>query len=105
MAFPSPWEGAPWQRLRLVGDPIVQNVLRKPPPPAEVRPDEETVAPSAALASYHGASPAFLSRFVVLQAIGAAGIVGLWIEGIADKPFAGNNAFLCWLIASIGALG
>ena len=41
----------------------------------------------------------------MLQAIGAAGIVGLWIAGIADKPFAGNNAFLCWLIAAIGALG
>ena len=40
-----------------------------------------------------------------LQAIGAAGIVGLWLVGIAGKPFAGNNALLCWLIAAIGALG
>jgi MotA/TolQ/ExbB proton channel family protein len=51
------------------------------------------------------ASPAFLSRFVILQAIGAAGIVGLWIAGVADRPFTGNNAFLCWLIAGIGLLG
>ncbi|MEI9415297.1 MotA/TolQ/ExbB proton channel family protein [Mesorhizobium sp. Cs1321R2N1] len=36
---------------------------------------------------------------------GAAGIVGLWVAGIAGKAFAGNNAFLCWLIAAIGALG
>jgi hypothetical protein len=55
--------------------------------------------------SDHGAPKAFLSRFIVLQAIGAAGIVGLWVVGIAGKPFAGNNAFLCWLIAAIGALG
>jgi hypothetical protein len=48
---------------------------------------------------------AFLSRFVVLQAIGGAGIVGLWIAGIADKPFAAQNAFLCWLIVVIAALG
>jgi hypothetical protein len=53
----------------------------------------------------NGAPLAFLSRFIVLQAIGAAGIVGLWVIGIADKPFAGNNGFLCWLIAAIGALG
>jgi len=48
---------------------------------------------------------AFYSRFVVLQAIAGAGIVGLWIAGVANKPFAGNNAFLCWLIVAIGALG
>ena len=52
-----------------------------------------------------GTPRAFLSRFIVLQAIGAAGIVGLWVVGIADKPFTGNNGFLCWLIAAIGALG
>jgi hypothetical protein len=53
----------------------------------------------------HGTAQAFLSRFIVLQAIGAAGIVGLWVVGIAGKPFAGSNAFLCWLITAIGALG
>jgi hypothetical protein len=53
----------------------------------------------------HGTPRAFLSRFIVLQAIGAAGIVGLWVVGIAGKPFAGNNAALCWLITAIGALG
>ncbi|UVK40704.1 MotA/TolQ/ExbB proton channel family protein [Mesorhizobium sp. AR10] len=55
--------------------------------------------------SDHGAPLAFLSRFIVLQAIGVAGIVGLWVAGIASKPFAGDNAFLCWFIAAIGALG
>ena len=48
---------------------------------------------------------AFLSRCVVLQAIGGAGIAGLWIAGIAAKPFEGDNAFLCWLIVGIAALG
>jgi MotA/TolQ/ExbB proton channel family len=48
---------------------------------------------------------AFLSRCVVVQAIGAAGVVGLWIAGIAGKPFESDNAFLCWLIVAIAALG
>ena len=48
---------------------------------------------------------AFLSRCVVLQAIGGAGIAGLWITGIAGKPFEGDNAFLCWLIVGIAVLG
>ncbi|MGE0116493.1 MAG: MotA/TolQ/ExbB proton channel family protein [Dongiaceae bacterium] len=48
---------------------------------------------------------AFLSRCVVLQAIGGAGIAGLWIAGIAGKPFEGDTAVLCWLILGIGALG
>jgi hypothetical protein len=48
---------------------------------------------------------AFLSRCIVVQAIGAAGIVGLWIAGVAGKPFEGANAFLCWLIVGIAGLG
>ena len=56
-------------------------------------------------ATERAAPLAFLSRCVVVQAIGAAGIVGLWIAGIASKPFEGDNAFLCWLIVGIAALG
>ncbi|HEX2478632.1 MAG TPA: MotA/TolQ/ExbB proton channel family protein [Geminicoccaceae bacterium] len=52
-----------------------------------------------------GAPLAFLSRCVVVQAIGAAGLVGLWIAGIANKPFEGDNAFLCWLIVGVAGLG
>jgi MotA/TolQ/ExbB proton channel family protein len=48
---------------------------------------------------------AFLSRFVVLQAIGATFVITLWIAGLADKPFEGPNAPLCWLIVAIAALG
>ncbi len=48
---------------------------------------------------------AYLSRCAVLQAIGAAFIIGLWIAGIAGKPFETENAFLCWLILGIGGLG
>src|SRR5262249_30509156 len=48
---------------------------------------------------------AFLSRCIVLQAIGGAGIAGLWIAGIAGKPFEGKNAVLCWLIVGIAAAG
>jgi MotA/TolQ/ExbB proton channel family len=48
---------------------------------------------------------AFLSRFVVLQAIGGALVVGLWVAGLASKPFEGDNAFLCWLIVAMAALG
>ena len=42
---------------------------------------------------------------MVVQAIGGAALVGLWIAGIASKPFQGDNAFLCWLIVGIAALG
>src|SRR5262249_4320063 len=52
-----------------------------------------------------GASPAFLSRCLVLQAIGGAVIAGLWTAGIAGKPFEGDNAFLCWVIVGMGVLG
>ena len=48
---------------------------------------------------------AFISRFVVLQTIGAAGLVGQWAAGLAGKPFEGSNAPLCWLIVAMGALG
>ena len=61
--------------------------------------------PQVTSAAEEGASPAFLSRCIVLQAIGGAGIAGLWTAGIAGKPFAGDNAFLCWLIVGMGALG
>ena len=65
--------------------------------------------PSGAHGAQQAAAPvsqlAFFSRFVVLQAIGAAGIVGLWIAGLADKPFDGANAVLCWLIVGMGLLG
>jgi hypothetical protein len=48
---------------------------------------------------------AFFSRCVALQVIGGAGVVGQWMAGFATKPFAGEDAFLCWLIVGIGALG
>jgi len=47
----------------------------------------------------------FLSRAVVLQAIGAAVVAGLWTAGLAGKPFEGNNAPLCWIIVGMGLLG
>ena len=71
---------------------------------ATPRPQGEAVAGSPA-APVLGAPAAFLSRCVVLQAIGAAGILGLWIAGIANKPFEGDNAFLCWLIVGVAGLG
>src|ERR1700752_1134015 len=64
---------------------------------AESRPIAAEAAPGQPLA--------FLSRCIVLQAIGAAGIVGLWIAGIANKPFESENAVLCWLIVGMAALG
>lgn len=48
---------------------------------------------------------AFLSRFVVLQTIGAALIAALWIASLVQKPFDGATAPLCWIILGIGALG
>jgi hypothetical protein len=65
---------------------------------------EEFAAPAGATAQT-GPQIAFLSRAVVLQAIGAAMIVGMWIAGLAGKPFAGNNGPLCWIIVGMGLLG
>jgi hypothetical protein len=72
--------------------------------PDGIAPQGEAPAGSAA-APVQGAPAAFLSRCVVLQAIGAAGILGLWIAGIANKPFEGDTAFLCWLIVGVAGLG
>src|SRR5206468_12308492 len=57
-----------------------------------------------ALAGF-GTQIAFFSRFVVLQSIGAAFVLALWIAGLAGKPFEGPNAPLCWLIVAIAAVG
>jgi MotA/TolQ/ExbB proton channel family len=65
----------------------------------------EAVARSVAAPSKPGTPLAFVSRCVVVQAIGGAGLAGLWIGGIAGKPFEGDNAFLCWLIVGIAVLG
>lgn len=67
--------------------------------------DDSAMARSVAPPSGRAAPLAFLSRCVVLQAIGAAGLVGLWVAGIASMPFEGDNGFLCWLIVAIAALG
>jgi hypothetical protein len=48
---------------------------------------------------------AFLSRCIVLQAVGAAIIAALWISGLAGRPFEGAMAPLSWLIVAVGALG
>jgi hypothetical protein len=32
-------------------------------------------------------------------------VVGLWIAGLAGKPFEGNNGPLCWIIVGMGLLG
>jgi hypothetical protein len=70
---------------------------------------EEFAAPAGAagnVATAPGSKQiAFLSRAVVVQAIGAAMIVGLWIAGLAGKPFEGNNGPLCWIIVGMGLLG
>ena len=66
---------------------------------------EEFAAPAGAAVAQGGTQIAFLSRAVVLQAIGAAMLAGLWIAGLAGKPFEGNNGALCWIILGMGLLG
>ena len=66
---------------------------------------EEFAAPAGAPAAQSGPQIAFLSRAVVLQAIGAAMIAGLWIAGLAGKPFEGNNGAVCSIIIGMGLLG
>jgi len=52
-----------------------------------------------------GERSTFLSRCIVLQGIGCALLAGLWIAGLAGKPFEGDTAVLCWIILGIGAIG
>ena len=88
----------PWRGLHLVTNPVMSDKSKDQPvliPDATQRRRSPTQAISLA----------FQSRFVVLQAIGGAGVLGLWLTGVADKPFRGDNAILCWIIAAIGALG
>jgi len=71
---------------------------------------QEFSAPADAageVAAVQGGGPqiAFLSRAVVLQAIGAALVVALWAAGLVTKPFEGNNGPLCWIIVGMGLLG
>ncbi|MCI0430031.1 MAG: MotA/TolQ/ExbB proton channel family protein [Rhodospirillales bacterium] len=81
-------------------------VLGAEAPRQEFRTLTDPAAPRTASApAEDGTSPAFLSRCIVLQAIGGAGIAGLWTAGIAGKPFEGDNGFLCWLIVGMGVLG
>jgi len=49
-------------------------------------------------------SIAFLSRCIVLQSVGVAGIAALWIAGLAAKPFEVNGV-LAALILGIGLIG
>jgi hypothetical protein len=99
-------ESAPRQKLRAIVSPIGPKLGLGLEKPVDPRPQAVARKLWDTTSDHTNGTPlAFLSRFIVLQAIGAAAIIGLWIIGIADKPFAGNNAFLCWLIAAIGALG
>ena len=68
-------------------------------------PRRQAVAAAANAETRAEVPTAFLSRFVVLQAVGAAGIAALWIAGLAGMPFEGANAPLCWIIVAIGAVG
>jgi hypothetical protein len=95
---------------RLIADGIRFEPDAEPPrPDPGVEPPVEPkrqAAPARHGAEIHAEAPAaFLSRFVVLQAIGAAGIAALWIAGLAAMPFEGANGPLCWIIVAIGAIG
>jgi hypothetical protein len=65
----------------------------------------DRAAASAEVLAAERPTAAYLARCIVLQVIGASLIVALWIAGLAQKPFEGDNAFLCWAIVGIGALG
>jgi hypothetical protein len=67
---------------------------------------EPADAPAAEVAPAASTTPsiAFLSRCIVLQSIGAAGIAALWIAGLAGKPFE-VNGILATLITGIGMIG
>src|SRR5437773_12006359 len=92
------WGSTPSQTLRSIANPIVRKLGREQPAAIEMRSQTVGRSPSDTHSiGTHGGSLAFVSRCIVLQAIGAAGIVGLWIAGLAEKPFVGSNAIVCWL--------
>jgi MotA/TolQ/ExbB proton channel family len=83
---------------------IVQRLSRElagPADAAKAPPAETETTPAPAIGA---SSIAFLSRCIVLQAVGAAGVVALWIAGLATKPFEANGV-LAALILGIGLLG
>jgi hypothetical protein len=66
------------------------------------------LAPHATLVDVRADHPntvAFVARFIVLQAIGSSAALGLWLDGLAQKPFQSDNAFLCWIIVGLALLG
>jgi hypothetical protein len=82
---------------------ILQRLSREftGPAPTEAPADgTEGLAP----ATKTGSSLAFLSRCIVLQAVGLAGVAALWIAGLAAKPFE-TNGVLAVLILGIGLIG
>jgi hypothetical protein len=52
-----------------------------------------------------GENAAFYARCTILQGVGAAFLVALWLAGLAGKPFEGETGVLCWIILGIGAIG
>src|SRR5438105_1600889 len=100
------WGRTPSQTLRSLANPIARKLEQGQPAAIDMRSQAvERGRSDMRSVGTHSGSLAFLSRCIVLQAIGAAGIVSLWIAGLAEKPFAGSNAIVCWLIATMGALG
>ena len=85
------------ERVSAGTDAVIQ-FRRKLVSPELITGDESDIATS-------GMQIAFLSRAVVLQAVGAALLAGLWTAGLAGKPFEGNNGPLCWMIVGMGLLG
>ena len=83
------------ERLHAVSTPAVETL----------RSGDGVAAQPFPAAGKMGLPLAYLSRCAVLQVIGATLVIGLWIAGIAPKPFDGDNAILCWLIMGIGGLG
>src|SRR5262245_17494033 len=88
---------------------IIQRLSRDlsgPPAAAKTVAPEPADVPAAEAAPAANATPsiAFLSRCIVLQSIGVAGIAALWIAGLASKPFE-VNGILAALITGIGLIG
>jgi hypothetical protein len=87
---------------------IIQRLSRDlsgPPAAAKTQPVEAPAAEASSLPAANSASSiAFLSRCIVLQSIGAAGIAALWIAGLANKPFE-VNGIQSTLITGIGLIG
>ena len=47
----------------------------------------------------------FFLRYVVIQAVLAAGLIALWLSGYLIKPFEGDSRWFSIIVLALGSIG